>query len=29
MTQRIRPDAEKYIDQLPVLRKMLQAAMNC
>ena len=29
MTQRIRPDAEKYIDKLSVLHKMLQAAMKC
>ncbi len=29
MTQRIRPDAEKYTDKLSVLHKMLQAAMKC
>ena len=29
MTQRIRPDAEKYIDKLSVLHKMLQTAMKC
>ena len=29
MTQRIRPDAEKYVDKLSVLHKMLQAAMKC
>ena len=29
MTQRIRPAAEKYIDKLSVLHKMLQAAMKC
>jgi len=29
MTQRIRPDSEKYIDKLYVLHKMLQAAMKC
>ena len=29
MTQRIRPDSEKYIDKLSVLHKMLLAAMKC
>ena len=29
MTQRIRPDADKYVDQLSILHKMLQAAMKC
>ena len=29
MTQRIRPDTEKYIEKLSVLHKMLQAAMKC
>jgi nickel superoxide dismutase len=29
MTQRIRPDAEKYPDKLSVLHKMLQVAMKC
>jgi len=29
MTQRIRPDAEKYLDKLSVLHKMLQAVMKC
>ena len=29
MTQRIRPDTEKYLDKLSVLHKMLQAAMTC
>ena len=29
MTQRIRPDAEKYPDKLSVLHKMLLAAMKC
>jgi hypothetical protein len=29
MTQRIRPDSEKYSDTLSVLHKMLQAAMKC
>ncbi len=29
MTQRIRSDAEKYMDKLSVLHKMLQAAMKC
>ena len=29
LTQRIRPDAEKYTDKLSVLHKMLLAAMKC
>jgi hypothetical protein len=29
MTQRLRPDAQKYPDKLSVLHKMLQAAMKC
>ena len=29
MTQRIRPDTEKYSDKLTILHKMLQAAMKC
>ena len=29
MTQRIKPDTEKYLDKLSVLHKMLQAAMKC
>jgi len=29
MTQRIQPNAEKYIDKLSVLHKMLRAAMKC
>jgi nickel superoxide dismutase len=29
MTQRIRPDTEKYIEKLSVLHKMLLAAMKC
>ena len=29
MTQRIQPDAEKYMGKLSVLHKMLQAAMKC
>jgi nickel superoxide dismutase len=29
MTQRIQPDAEKYIDKLSVLHKMLRTAMKC
>ena len=29
MTQRIRPDAEKYGEKLAVLHQMLQAAMKC
>jgi len=29
MTQRVRPDSEKYSDTLSVLHKMLQAAMKC
>ena len=29
LTQRIRPDAQKYPDKLSVLHKMLLAAMKC
>jgi nickel superoxide dismutase len=29
MTQRLRPDAQKYPEKLSVLHKMLQAAMKC
>jgi nickel superoxide dismutase len=29
MTQRLRPDAQKYPDKLSVLHKMLLAAMKC
>lgn len=29
MTQRIKPDQEKYVDKLTVLHKMLLAAMKC
>lgn len=29
MTQRLKPDAQKYLDKLSVLHKMLLAAMKC